>query len=553
MPIRIHDDLQSLIPPLSPEERVQLEANLLDDGCRDALIVWQEEQILLDGHHRYAICERHGLTYTIQELSLPDFDAARLWMIQNQLGRRNLSPNQMSYYRGEQYNLEKHRHGGDRKSEISSTQNGNLIRGDGASEASRPHTAYVKTVERLAAEHGVSRNTIARDGAYAEAMDTIATVLGPDVRSAIRDGDLPLTRQDVPLLASLVETSPEMATQIKAALQGTAPADELRAILTASRCGICHRPLSNPASVSRGIGPICAGHENGAHDAPAPVLVLAPEDPAVDEADAPATWPQNVSSGDPEWHTPQEILAPVRQVLGEIDLDPASCAMAQTRVQARTYYTLADDGLTHPWHGTIFLNPPYKHAEVTRFIAKLFQELDAGHTTEAILVVNNVTQTDWFQAVATRAEAVCFPDGKIPFLHATKDGLHPCSGQAICYFGPHVARFGQIFVNLGVIMQAMRAVAPAQLSLAEAPPAPAPATDAATSAPAPTPTRLRDQVGLQQAVWLTVQQLGPCTNAQVKEALGERRTVTHQTLQTLVKQGKVVKEGQTYRVVDAPA
>ena len=56
-------------------------------------------------------------------------------------------------------------------------------------------------------------------------------------------------------------------------------------------------------------------------------------------------------------------------------------------------------------------------------------------------------------------------------------------------------------------------------------------------------TLLRDTVGLQQAVWLTVQTLEPCTNAQVKDALGERRAVTHQALRALVKQGKVVKAG----------
>jgi ParB-like chromosome segregation protein Spo0J len=107
MALTISDELKSLMPPLSPEERFQLEANILNEGCRDPLIVWKEEQILLDGHHRFAICERHGLTYTIQELTLPDMDAAKGWMIANQLGRRNLSPDQMAYYRGEQYNLQK--------------------------------------------------------------------------------------------------------------------------------------------------------------------------------------------------------------------------------------------------------------------------------------------------------------------------------------------------------------------------------------------------------------------------------------------------------------
>jgi hypothetical protein len=118
MSLTISPELQSLIPPLTPEEHSQLEANLLNDGCRDPLIVWQEEQILLDGHHRLAICERHGLTYTIQELTLPDMDAARLWMIANQLGRRNLTEQHASYFRGAQYELQKKisRGGGDHRS-----------------------------------------------------------------------------------------------------------------------------------------------------------------------------------------------------------------------------------------------------------------------------------------------------------------------------------------------------------------------------------------------------------------------------------------------------
>jgi hypothetical protein len=82
------------------------------------------------------------------------------------------------------------------------------------------------------------------------------------------------------------------------------------------------------------------------------------------------------------------------------------------------------------------------------------------------------------------------------------------------------------------------------------PPAPAAVSEVEG---AEAPTRLREQVGLQQAVWLTVKQLAPCTNSQVRQALGEQRQVTHQALQALVKQGKVTKEGETYRVVDGEA
>src|SRR5262245_15416273 len=99
MAITIHPELHSMIPALTPEEFAQLETNIVADGCHDPLIVWQEKQTLLDGHNRYAICERHGLPYTMQEVSLADLDAAQTWIIANQLGRRNLTPEQMSYFR----------------------------------------------------------------------------------------------------------------------------------------------------------------------------------------------------------------------------------------------------------------------------------------------------------------------------------------------------------------------------------------------------------------------------------------------------------------------
>ena len=88
MAITIHPELQSLIPPLTAEEYAQLEANIRADGCHDPLMVWQEEQMVLDGHHRYEICERHGLAYSLQDISLPDLDAAKLWMVANQLRSR---------------------------------------------------------------------------------------------------------------------------------------------------------------------------------------------------------------------------------------------------------------------------------------------------------------------------------------------------------------------------------------------------------------------------------------------------------------------------------
>jgi len=90
MDISINPELKSLIPPLSEDERSQLEQNLLENGCRDPLVVW--DGVLLDGHNRYEICEQHGIAYETVSVELESIAEARVWMRNNQMGRRNLTP-----------------------------------------------------------------------------------------------------------------------------------------------------------------------------------------------------------------------------------------------------------------------------------------------------------------------------------------------------------------------------------------------------------------------------------------------------------------------------
>lgn len=87
--ITINPEFHALIPPLSSEELQLLEESLLSEGCRDALVLWQG--LLLDGHNRYEICNRHGIPFDMKEIQLSDRDAAKLWIIKNQLARRNLN------------------------------------------------------------------------------------------------------------------------------------------------------------------------------------------------------------------------------------------------------------------------------------------------------------------------------------------------------------------------------------------------------------------------------------------------------------------------------
>lgn len=85
----IDKEFKDLIPPLSVEEREQLETNIVGDGIRDPLVVWND--ILLDGHNRYEIAQEYGITFDTVEMHFGSREEAKIWVIQNQLGRRNLS------------------------------------------------------------------------------------------------------------------------------------------------------------------------------------------------------------------------------------------------------------------------------------------------------------------------------------------------------------------------------------------------------------------------------------------------------------------------------
>jgi len=91
MDLRIDPEFKGLIPPLTNEEYRQLEENILADGCRDPLVTWQG--VILDGHTRYEICRRHNLEFqTVPKLTIETREQAKVWIILNQLGRRNLEP-----------------------------------------------------------------------------------------------------------------------------------------------------------------------------------------------------------------------------------------------------------------------------------------------------------------------------------------------------------------------------------------------------------------------------------------------------------------------------
>lgn len=390
--IQIDPEFQSLIPPLTPEEYNQLEINIITEGCRDALVVWTDKTdcpecgetcqcegdvpcphcgaffeypapILVDGHNRYQICTKHGLSFDVVKKEFADREAVKDWMDANQLGRRNLTPEAVSLLRGRRYN---------RVKKVVPNQDGI----NQYAEVNPQNEDKPKTSELLAEQYGVSHATIERDGQFADAVEALKPTV-PDIEQRVLAGDVPSKK-------AVVEASREP--------------------------GKAQEILFKPHVAN--------------------------------------------NSGNNEWYTPRVFIDKARSVMGGIDLDPASSEQANRVVGAKKIYTASDDGLTQVWFGNVWLNPPYAQPLVSQFSQKLAADYRTNKVFQACLLVNNATETKWFQEVGRVADAICFPLGRIKYLDESLEAKNqPLQGQACLYFGENTDEFSAEFGELGLVVR----------------------------------------------------------------------------------------------------
>ncbi len=158
------------------------------------------------------------------------------------------------------------------------------------------------------------------------------------------------------------------------------------------------------------------------------------------------------TSGNDEWYTPSVYIELAREVMGGIDLDPASCDFAQGSIKADKFFTVEDDGLEEAWEGRIWLNPPYSKGLMDKFAEKVCAEFLFGGVDQAIILTHNFTDTAWFQVLAAQASVICFTRGRIKFYNEEGVGNSPTSGHTFFYLGMHPEVFIEKFSGVGLIL-----------------------------------------------------------------------------------------------------
>jgi len=248
----IDEEFKILLPALDADTYKRLEKDIQQNGCRDPLVLW--EDILIDGYNRYNICMEHDIPFETVRIEFDSREEALIWIIKNQVLRRNLTPIQLSHYRGLHYRAEK---------KIQGTNN----QFSQKSEKSQNATFQGSTATHLSKQYRVSRDTIIRDSKLSSGVDAIGEV-SLEAKRKILSGEVEINKKKLETLSSLpAEEIVAIATEIEAGTyKRRAPATQAAADGNGS--GTSHAP-SAPGN-SDNSNPSDPGPANPSHVNPNP-------------------------------------------------------------------------------------------------------------------------------------------------------------------------------------------------------------------------------------------------------------------------------------------
>jgi len=215
--LKIDKEFKNLIRPLLRKEYLQLEENLIMDGCLDPIITWNG--VIIDGHNRYEICQKHHIPFAVTEKTFANRDAAIAWICAHQLGRRNITEETRKFLIGRQYESEK-------RINVPTNIHGNnqyftatpspAYEDDLVPDPPQPPSRHV-TAQRIADENHISFNTVQKYAAYSRALEIIGEKV-PEMQARILSGRFKISHKNILELAAL---TPEQIRKVGAQLEKT--------------------------------------------------------------------------------------------------------------------------------------------------------------------------------------------------------------------------------------------------------------------------------------------------------------------------------------------
>ena len=199
--LKIKKEFKNLIRPLHRQEYLQLEENILNDGCREAIITWNG--YIVDGHNRYEICTAHNIPYKVLEIEFECEEAAVAWICANQLGRRNISEETRKFLIGMQYESEKIVNG--KKNPLGKNQYSDAsdyVKGEKIEEVVTE--SKFRTAKRIGDENNVSANTVQKYAVYTRALAQIGSK-EPELVPKILSGRYKISHRHIVELSELTK------------------------------------------------------------------------------------------------------------------------------------------------------------------------------------------------------------------------------------------------------------------------------------------------------------------------------------------------------------
>lgn len=206
--INVNEELKNYLTQLSEEEYNTLKESILREGIRDPIIIWQETNDIVDGYNRYAICTNHNIKYELKYLSFKSIEDVKEWMLQNQLGRRNLTIEKQKYFIGELYSLRKKKQGAQANNQNAKKQTGKLYQFENNEmqiEDTYEVEEEVGTSKQIAQEYSISEKTVRNNEKFKQAVDKLDEH-SPGLKNKILAGEVKLSQEAVSKVLTVDET-----------------------------------------------------------------------------------------------------------------------------------------------------------------------------------------------------------------------------------------------------------------------------------------------------------------------------------------------------------